>query len=204
MLVKNVNELKMNFPVTYLGQTYIIRYGEIRELPDGAVDMRGIPGWLICRPSPVAPKIVEIDFLSVTNPKLYEVKNALTEEQKEEIKKTLEDSRQETLKITEENRRRKEAEQLEGINHKNNSQDSSTIPTIEEFSDVNSMEDLMSPTIPEEKQSEVLEEMRKPELPLKGKHVKKIPKHVANRGIKSRIDQKKTLRLSKDSNSGDL
>jgi hypothetical protein len=69
MQVKNINELHLPFPLQYQGKTITIHYREVVELKDGTLDMKGIPGWLICRPSPIAippiqpiPNIIEIDL----------------------------------------------------------------------------------------------------------------------------------------------
>lgn len=90
MQVKNINEMRMDFPLTYLDKTYIIKYDQILELPDGAVPMEGIRGWLVCRPTPVHVPILEIDLNDLPNYKVE--KYELTDEEEEKKKKVLESS----------------------------------------------------------------------------------------------------------------
>jgi len=180
MQCKNINELKLNFPLNINGQTRILKYGEVIEVPDGSIDMKGIQGWIICRPTPLPPsKLIEIDLTSFFNP----FKLELTDEQKSKSESVIEESIKETQRIAAENRKRKEESKLaESISNQNNKESPSPISeSNKEPQEVNSMEDMFT---------------QKPVQPLKGKH---IPKHVANRGIKSRIDKKKILLPLKDS-----
>lgn len=101
MECRNVNELKMDFPVTYLGQTYILKYGTTRELPDGAVPMEGIPGWLICRPNPPKPQMIEIDLTSI-------YKKVLSLEDQLKAEKVMEESRKISIELAQKNRELKE------------------------------------------------------------------------------------------------
>ena len=174
-----------------------IKYGEIKELPDGAVPMEGIKGWLICRPtptSPILPKMLEIDLNTVPiyNAEKYEVSNEDINKDQADSKENISDTitgREHSVvvvRVGKEDSSTASSEISEDSSTEIKSQDikESTEVIIQESTEVNSLEDMLTPVTPQE-----------PVKPLKGKHLK-------NRGIKSRIE-KKTPHHSKDSVSAD-
>lgn len=180
MQVKNINELRMDFPVTYLDKTYIIKYDQIVELPDGAVPMEGIKGWLVCRPTPVnRPNLIEIDLndLPIYDAERYE----LTEEEEEKAKKVLELSLMELLERKEQSKEIGESKdentrtETESKNNSGNNRTEASTGTIEEPTNTSCSED-------NQEDPKFIQEKR----PLEGKRIKK--------GIGSRIEEKTPLK----------
>ena len=218
MEVKNVNELRMDFPISYMGQTIIIKYGEVRELPDGAVPMEGIAGWLICRSNLInIPNLIEIDLstLPIYKADSYE----LTEEQEIKAEQALEESMKETLAKLQTKEKNYEqdnkaesntdnqgnqgssqegsTEHNSGISQVNTTESQKDIH-IEEYSEVNSFEDTLNPLVSYEEMLDKTEVSNVPldkpmsvKRPLEGKRI--------NKGIYSRIGKKKLH--SRDSKS---
>lgn len=193
MQVKNIWDCRLPFSFTYQGQQFVIPYGAVMEIPDGAVDPNGVRGYLICRETPKAqilPNLLEIDLsqIPIYYPEKYETEDVY--EQRESYteitvsqvyghKESSEDNRRsessdrtdqgEDDKGSSEDDRKESPECCDRISQEYNPEPPRTIyETIPK--EVNLLEDLITPIVSEK--------------PLKGAH-------LVNRGIKSRIGKKK-------------
>jgi hypothetical protein len=185
MFVMNSWELKLPFTINYQGQQFIIPYDNIwHEVPDGCATPKGTKGYLRCAiANPIAPpqslpSILEIDLskIGIYDSEKYEreISNEqqLTETKTYEVSPTIKTNAEETL------RRENEIESKT----KDNPDSQETQTTIQRS---NERKEITETRSNQESLEELLDSQTTEEV------IDNRPKHVRNRGIKSRIGKKK-------------